>query len=200
MKFMKSRSISRTSNNDNNIVMGMKTVMYRQSNSSTATTIAQISKPRDKPTRLEWGTPIWTLFHTLIHKIKEIHYNEKSAELLTIIKIISANLPCPICTEHATKYLSSINSLSLKTKEDMKLMLFQFHNTVNERKGYTKFPLSELDSRYDNANTMNVINNFIISYRKKSRNLQLIALEMSKKKALEFVTKWLRDNIHIFEK
>lgn len=197
MKFMKSRSISHSSNNDNNIVMGMKTVIYKK---PSVNTNKQATKPKDTITRLEWGAPIWTLFHTLAHKIKEEHYNTKFAELLTIIKSISANLPCPICTEHATKYLSSINRLSLKTKEDMKLMLFQFHNVVNERKGYNAFPLNELNSKYDNANTINVINNFIVSYSKKSKNLQLIALEMSKKVALSNVTKWLRENIHIFDK
>jgi hypothetical protein len=157
-------------------------------------------KPKDTPTRLEWGTPIWLLFHTLAHKIKVEYYNEKCGELLALIKSISSNLPCPICTEHATKYLGSINSVSLKTKKDMKLMLFQFHNNVNERKGYNKFTLDELESKYNNAVTMNIINNFIVSFSKKSGNLQLIANEMSKKKALSNVTKWLRENIHIFEK
>ncbi len=200
MKFMKSRSITQSSKNDNNMIMSMNKVIYNKSGVTHTTSHKLTVKPKDPPTRLEWGTSIWLLFHTLAHKIKDEYYDSKSNELFTIIKSISANLPCPICSEHATKYLGSINHLSLKKKEDMKLMLFQFHNSVNERKGHNNFALAELESKYNNAVTLEIINNFIISFSKKSRNIQLIANEMSKKRVLTNVINWLRDNIHIFEK
>lgn len=202
MKFMKSRSIPKSTNtNDNNVVMGMRRTIY---NRPVVNQFQQQNKPvlnsKEVGTKLEWGAPIWTFFHTLAEKIKPEYYQKKSKELFDIITLICKNLPCPICTEHATKYLNKINVLSLKTKDDMKLMLFQFHNEVNKRKQYQLFSLSELDSKYASAVTLQVMNNFIASYSKKSRNVQLIATEMGKTAALKQTRQWLNDNLHIFEK
>lgn len=202
MKFMKSRSIPKSTNtNDNNVVMGMRRTIY---NRPVINPFQQQNKPilksKEAGTKLEWGEPIWTFFHTLAEKIKPEYYQKKSKELFDIITLICKNLPCPICTEHATNYLNKISILSLKTKDDMKLMLFQFHNEVNKRKQYQQFPLSELDTKYANAVTINVMNKFIVSYSKKSRNVQMIATEMSKTAALKQVRQWLNANIDIFEK
>lgn len=205
MKFLKSRSIPRNANttntNENNVVMGMRRTIY---NKSVIKPPFQHNAPvlnsKEVGTKLEWGEPIWTFFHTLAQKILPEHYELKSRELFDIIKLICNNLPCPICTEHATKYLNKINFFSLKTKDDLKLMLFQFHNEVNTRKKYSQFPLSELDSKYERAITINVINNFLLSYRKKSRNLQMIATEMNKVAAYKTVYSWLTKNLDIFEK
>ena len=202
MKFMKSRSIPKsTNNNNNNVIMGMRKTIY---NKPIISSFPQQNKPiinsKEVGTKLEWGPPIWTFFHTLAEKIKPEHYQRKSRELFDIIFLICKNLPCPICTDHATKYLKKINPLSLKTKDDMKLMLFQFHNEVNKRKQYPVFSLSELDSKYARANTIEVMNHFILSYSKKSRNLQLIAIEMGKTAALKQTRQWLHNNLDIFEK
>lgn len=202
MKFMKSRSIPKSTNtNDNNVVMGMRRTIYKN---PVINSFPQQNKPvlnsKEIGTKLEWGAPIWTFFHTLAEKIKPEYYQKKSKELFDIITLICKNLPCPICTEHATKYLNKINVLSLKTKDDMKLMLFQFHNEVNKRKQYQHFSLSELDSKYASAVTLQAMNNFIASYSKKSRNVQLIATEMGKTAALKQTRQWLNNNLHIFEK
>ena len=202
MKFMKSRSIPKNTNiNDNNVVMGMKRTIY---NRPVINSFQQQNKPiintKEIGTKLEWGAHIWLFFHTLAEKIKPEYYQQKSKELFDIIFLICKNLPCPICTEHATKYLKKINMLSLKTKDDMKLMLFQFHNEVNKRKQYSQFALSELDSKYASAITIEVMNNFIVSYSKKSRNVQMIATEMGKTAALKQTRQWLHANLDIFEK
>lgn len=204
MKFMKSRSIPKNTNNNNNnnnVVMGMRRTIYNKPvmNSFPQQNKAVINT-KEVGIKLEWGAPIWTFFHTLAEKIKPEYYESKSKELFAIIKLICGNLPCPICTEHASKYMDKINILSLKTKDDMKLMLFQFHNEVNKRKQYQQFPLSELDTKYANMVTMNVMNRFISSYSKKSGNVQMIATEMGKRDALKKTRAWLSDNLHIFEK
>lgn len=202
MKFMKSRSISKSAdNNNNNIVMGMRRIIHtKPATGRIQQQTTPVYKTKEVTTKLEWGGPIWTFFHTLAEKIKPEYYQSKSKALFDIIQIICGNLPCPICTEHATKYLDKINVSSLKTKDDLKLMLFQFHNEVNKRKQYELFPLSKLDSKYSNAVTLNVMNNFIASYSKKSGNVQMIATEMGKRSALKHTRGWLNDNLHIFEK
>jgi CRISPR/Cas system CMR-associated protein Cmr5 small subunit len=201
MKFMKSRSLSKSTNtNDNNVVMGMRRIINKRPTTSIQPHTSTAFKSKEVGIKLEWGEPIWTFFHTLAEKIKPEYYQSKSKELFAIIKLICGNLPCPICTEHASKYMDKINILSLKTKDDMKLMLFQFHNEVNKRKQYQQFPLSELDTKYANMVTMNVMNRFISSYSKKSGNVQMIATEMGKRDALKKTRAWLSDNLHIFEK
>jgi CRISPR/Cas system CMR-associated protein Cmr5 small subunit len=201
MKFMKSRSLSKSTNtNDNNVVMGMRRIINKRPTTSIQPHTSTAFKSKEVGIKLEWGEPIWTFFHTLAEKIKPEYYQSKSKELFAIIKLICGNLPCPICTEHASKYMDKINILSLKTKDDMKLMLFQFHNEVNKRKQYQQFPLSELDTKYANMVTINVMNRFISSYSKKSGNVQMIATEMGKRDALKKTRAWLSDNLHIFEK
>lgn len=201
MKFMKSRSLSKSTNtNDNNVVMGMRRIINKRPTTSIQPQTSTAFKSKEVGIKLEWGEPIWTFFHTLAEKIKPEYYQSKSTELFAIIKLICGNLPCPICTEHASKYMDKINILSLKTKDDMKLMLFQFHNEVNKRKQYQQFPLSELDTKYVNAVTINVMNRFISSYSKKSGNVQMIATEIGKRDALKKTRAWLSDNLHIFEK
>jgi CRISPR/Cas system CMR-associated protein Cmr5 small subunit len=201
MKFMKSRSLSKSTNtNDNNVVMGMRRIINKRPTTSIQPHTSTAFKSKEVGIKLEWGEPIWTFFHTLAEKIKPEYYQSKSKELFAIIKLICGNLPCPICTEHASKYMDKINILSLKTKDDMKLMLFQFHNEVNKRKQYQQFPLSELDTKYANMVTINVMNRFISSYSKKSGNVQMIATEIGKRDALKKTRAWLSDNLHIFEK
>ena len=79
---------------------------------------------------------------------------------------ICNNLPCPDCTNHATAYMNRLNFDNIQTKEQLKLMLFQFHNNVNSKKGYLMFPMNKLDSTYQRANTTNIITNFFSSFFK----------------------------------
>ena len=88
---------------------------------------ANISKPR------AWGILTWMLFHTLAEKIKPEKFHQYSHIIISFIRNICQCLPCPYCREDAQRYLSSFNFKLIKSKEDLKYFLFDFHNHVNKK-------------------------------------------------------------------
>ena len=123
---------------------------------------------------MTWGKPTWFLFHTLAEKVIESRFLEIRASLLDSIYSICLNLPCPKCAEHAKSHLNAINFNTIRTKEDLIMLLFDFHNNVNSRKGYSIFKYEDL-VKYKNAITKNIIYNFLIEYNKKSKNIRYLA-------------------------
>lgn len=162
-----------------------------------------IPKPVDistpAPKKMSWGEPVWFLFHTLAHKIKEEHFLRLRDELLNNIYNICNNLPCPACAKHATEYMNKINFKTIARKQDLKDLLFVFHNSVNERKGLPIFQYSELDSKYHLANTRNIIVNFINSFQKKNNSIHMIATDMYRTRLVAILKDWFNRNIQYFD-
>lgn len=157
---------------------------------NTSTTPSQKSK---------WGAPTWFFFHTLAHKLKDEYVEILLPELFNIIVLICSNLPCPTCTKHATDYMNKIIPNLIKTKTDMKNMLYLFHNEVNKLKGYPNFDYDELDTKYNTANTKNIAYNFFYFYRQKDFNINMITNNMHREQAAKSVQAWLMKNINAFE-
>jgi hypothetical protein len=154
----------------------------------------------DRPSKkLPWGEPIWFLFHTLAHKIKEGSFNVIKDELLNIIFLICNNLPCPDCANHATRYLQGINFDAILTKEQLKEMLFNFHNSVNMRKGLPIFPREQLDEKYNTAITINIINNFYYNFDKSSHNQKMAANGFHRTRTIQRMKIWIAKNIYYFD-
>ncbi len=147
---------------------------------------------------MKWGKPTWFLLHTLAEKIDSAKFIEIRKQFLDIIYSICSNLPCPDCANHAKTYLDGINFNTIYTKEDMKNMLFIFHNMVNQRKGYAVFSREELDSKYSTAITVNIINNFLIHSLTKNSAPQMISNDMFRRRIIQNVQEWLTQNIHCF--
>ena len=122
--------------------------------------------PVKKSTGMLWGKPTWYMLHCLAEKIKPEHFQRLRMELLNIILRICNNLPCPDCANHATAYMNSINFDNIQTKGQLKLMLFQFHNSVNVKKQFPVFEYKDLDSTYQNMSMVNVITNFFHHFLK----------------------------------
>jgi hypothetical protein len=98
----------------------------------------------------EWGPPTWMLFHAIAHRIDPDFYKQQAPFLLDLFKSVCATLPCPICVEHATKYMSTITIRQLPTKEKFEEMLWTFHNTANKRLKKDIYPADQLE-RYSKA-------------------------------------------------
>lgn len=165
-------------------------------------TIIPVAEPvyREPPSKkITWGEPTWFLFHTLAHKVKEFSFAQVKTELLNIIFLICNNLPCPDCANHATRYLQGINFDAIKTKEQLKEMLFTFHNSVNMRKGYAIFPRDDLDGKYDSAITVNIINNFYYHFDKSSHNQKMAANGFHRTRTVQRMKTWLSNNARNFD-
>ena len=148
--------------------------------------------------RMIWGPAVWFLFHTLAEKVREEIFSSIRVELLNNIYSISVNLPCPICATHAKEYLDKINFNRIQTKEDLKNMLFQFHNDVNKRKNIPLFPRDELDEKYSKAVTVNIIHNFMHHFQDKYRSQKLIANDLLRRRVVNILKDWFSRNISNF--
>lgn len=154
----------------------------------------------DRPIKkLAWGEPIWFLFHTLAHKVKEETFNVVKSELLNIIFLICNNLPCPDCSNHATRYLQGINFDTIVTKAQLKDMLFNFHNSVNMRKGLPIFPREQLDEKYNTAITANIINNFYYNFDKSSNNQKMAANGFHRTRTIQRMKTWILTHARYFD-
>ena len=157
-------------------------------------------KPPDEAIKpMKWGQPIWFLFHTLSHKVKEDAFLKIRVELLNHLYNICNNLPCPTCASHAVEYLNGVNFNSIQRKEDLKRLFFSFHNAVNERKGFALFPYTELNTKYENAVTKNIIYYFIMAYQDKHKSVHMIANDMYRARQIVILKEWFNANIQHFD-
>ena len=155
-----------------------------------------IAPPKKKS--MKWGEPTWFLFHTLAEKVKDEAFPYIRTELLTIISTICKNLPCPDCAGHATEYINGINFNNIQTKEQLKDMLYVFHNVVNQRKMFPLFPREQLESKYSQANTIAIIQNFMVHFQDKHASIRMIANDFHRNNIADQMKKWFNENIQYF--
>ena len=99
-----------------------------------------------------WGNNVWNLFHTIAHKIKEDRFEFHKNNIIYILENICNTLPCPDCSKDATDMLKRVNFSQINTKNDFKLLIFNFHNAINTKLNKPLFDFNELDNRYSKAN------------------------------------------------
>jgi len=159
---------------------------------------AELAKESDSD-KIKWGKPFWTLFHVMAEKVKESDFQRIRAELLSLIYLICSNLPCPDCTTHAVTYLNGINFNAIKTKEDLKNMLFEFHNSVNARKGYALFPRSDLERKYRSGTTRVIIENFLDHFKSRPYSVRLFTDTLHRDRVMKKLITWFESNITCFQ-
>ena len=148
---------------------------------------------------ISWGEPTWFLFHTLAEKIKVDAFSLLRTELLNMIYLICINLPCPDCANHAKSYMNGINFNTILTKDDLKKMLYTFHNSVNERKGFAIFPYDKLEEKYKLAITSSMVNNFAIKFKVKTNNIKLLADELQRTNVIQKFKSWYMSRAQYFD-
>jgi hypothetical protein len=145
----------------------------------------------------EWGPCTWYLFHTLAEKVKEDSFPTIKDGLISMIKRICSNLPCPECAGHAQQKMNSLNVNSIRSKGDLQLMLLSFHNDVNHRTGKPQFTEKQLDDKYKTANTSQIIQYFFQVWQKPNPNPRLLTNSFYKGQILkEFTSWWSTNHIH----
>ena len=144
-------------------------------------------------TKKEWGNATWYLFHTLSYKMKDQHFDELKNEFLNICSRICSTLPCPDCSEHAYAIMANVKREHIKTKKDLQMFFFDFHNSVNTR---TKKPLFQESQmfKYQTAITRNIVYNFISILSRKYNNIKLLTNSFHRDAAMNDFKKWIAHN------
>ena len=167
------------------------------------TAAAATPAPPSEEDKMIWGEPTWFLLHALAEKIKPADFENNATtrqDVLNIIYTICTNLPCPSCSEHAKTYLTqTAGYTSIRTKDELKNMLFAFHNYVNSRKRYPIFSRDVLDEKYSRANIKNIIYNFLKYYPEGSKNPNMISNELFRSRIIAQLIEWFKTNIHLFD-
>jgi len=141
-----------------------------------------------------WGPAIWYLFHTLAFKLKLVHFNELKDSLLDFFILISANLPCPECTEHALQEIKNLDKSKITNKKELCTYFFNFHNRVNARTKKNIFTIEEYVSKYRKSVTRNVVSNFFINMSKSDHNVKHMTNSFYKSTAITSLKKWITQN------
>jgi hypothetical protein len=137
-----------------------------------------------------WGPAVWMLFHSLIERLNPLAYEQVIDSMFRIIVRICKFLPCPDCSEDATKFLARINLRDYKTKVEFKNMLYLFHNWVNVKKRKPLYNYSHLD-KYSKINIIHVLNNFISKYNTKG-NMKLLNESFQRSFVVKELLSWFK--------
>lgn len=160
--------------------------------------VNQLPIQPDQPKKMKWGEPVWLLLHTLCEKVKSDSFSEIRQGFLNIIYIICTNLPCPECSAHAKTYLDGNQFIAIQTKDQLIRFIFDFHNSVNSRKGFPIFKYQDLQ-KYSTAITVNIIYNFMNSYNVKNHSIHMISNDVYRGRMIETIKKWFNKNIKNFD-
>jgi hypothetical protein len=148
--------------------------------------------------KMKWGKPIWTFFHVTAQKMKSEYFTAIIKDYFNYIVLICSVLPCPVCSDHASQYMRSININNIKTKDDLINMFFTFHNVVNIRKGYPTLSKVNIPD-YSEMNTVSSMKNFMVAFEDKSRSMKLMADDLARMRIVEKLKNWINSNIQYFD-
>jgi len=154
---------------------------------------------RNNEKGMKWGPPTWLFLHTLAEKVKDAHFSKLRNDLLKNVFNICTNLPCPECSMHAKIYLNNINFNAIQTKSQFKKMLWEFHNSVNRRKGYKVFNEVDLEKTYKEQVVTSTFYNFLVKFKDRGANNRFISEDMYRKEIAKNLVSWFNINKEHFD-
>lgn len=98
----------------------------------------------------KWGPNIWKYLHTYTIHINNTHFIKNKDNIIEHLVNVATNLPCPICSTHAKKYLTKNKLRDINNKESLVKLFFDFHNEVNKNKHKPQQLIDILYSYQDN--------------------------------------------------
>jgi len=133
--------------------------------------------------------------HTLATRIKDERFETIKNDLWKVINEICNNLPCPDCRNHAVSLMSKTNKeIILRSKTNLETFLFDFHNSVNKRKGYKIFTKDEYDNKYRKINIKITIVNFINAFNASTKNSNLMMETFHRQRFIQKFIEWIKIN------
>jgi flavodoxin len=145
-----------------------------------------------------WGPPTWKFLHTLAEKIKEDSFTVIKPQLIQFLINICKNLPCPSCSQHATSLITRANFNNVKTKQDLKNVLYMMHNAVNRQKNKPIYNYELLDATYSKNKFVNTYNHFINVFKTKG-NMALMSDSLHRQLLTNQLKTWLQKNLNHFD-
>jgi hypothetical protein len=149
--------------------------------------------------KMAWGKPTWTFLHILPEKINDANFGIVKDSIIRVIVTICNNLPCPTCSDHAKQYMKNVNWTSIRTRDDLRKMLYNFHNDVNKRKGYAEYPFDNVKSTYSIIDFKQVSHEFMGRFQRRVYAVNLIAQEMHRQGQIKIIRQWILDNFKYFQ-
>jgi hypothetical protein len=134
----------------------------------------------------------------LVEKIKPEQFAVMGPQVFQVIRKICYTLPCPDCSMHATHFLSKVRSGNIKTHEQLKYVIYVFHNSVNKRKNKPPFPYAYLE-KYARMNLIVAFNRFTDVY-KTQNNMKLLADNFQRQMVIKDVKQWLIKHVGSFDR
>ena len=113
-----------------------------------------------------WAPITWIFMHSFAFKVDENYYKNNKNVCCNIISYICANLPCPMCREHALTYLKDNNIKLFNKKEKFKKYLWYFHNNVNIRLHKNIFTEEEQNNLYSRCNFKKICIVFLDEFKR----------------------------------
>ena len=111
----------------------------------------------------KWGMPTWIFLHAFAEKVNGTFYSKNVTQCLTMLNLVFKNLPCPYCSAHAVAYFRGIKPQTVRTKQQLVQVLYDFHNAVNRRVG--KRPFKRVDLKRYKAIRMDIaVNGFMNAF------------------------------------
>lgn len=147
----------------------------------------------------EWTHATWNLFHCIPEKIKKEEFNHLRNELIHYIKGICNRLPCPECAHHASIFMNNVNTHNIRNPEDLKKVMFVFHNNVNKRTK-KKPHEDEILEQYKSMKLHNVLNDFFATFNSSSKgNFTFMSENHNRKIFTDTFLVFMRKNFHRFD-
>ena len=145
----------------------------------------------------QWGNAVWFLFHTLAEKLRP-EYSNEAPMLMGYIKMLCTTLPCPSCSNDATRLISTANTSRITDKYQLIYFLWEFHNRVNQKLRKPFFSKEEHLNKYRYANTRNIIMNFKYYMTLPSSQPKLMLSNQQKTRNVNNFLNYLQYNLYKF--
>ena len=102
----------------------------------------------------DWSHPTWELLHVIACMLVKDNKDVRSA--FGLVKTMLRDLPCGVCTSHATEQLSR-QTHPITTPAQLRVAMWQFHNGVNRLLGKQLYPWGKYQKRYGTQETVATI-------------------------------------------
>lgn len=143
-----------------------------------------------------WGPHIWTFLHCFCEKLSYNYFNLNRTEIINFVKTIMFNLPCPMCSNDTRIQFNKVNIEKMKTKEELKMLIFYYHNYVNKKLRKREVDIKILE-QYKKYNIYKCYKNFLKVFIKKYNfklSVYSYSILGSRNKAGVDVVKWWNMN------